>query len=163
MRRCCLLMAATGLALLSGCSVLRPQPEPGLNRRLASRGDDRSPSLARDGLAWIAPAPSGSGQLQVRWLEFRSGLVTPLPGLNRPDARPISVSSDARGQRFALVRSLDGRTELLLYDRPLRVLRPLPLLPAGVPARVALSADGRSLAVQVSRQGRWQVDVLPLP
>ena len=151
------------LLLLSGCEALRPQPEMGINPRLASRGDQRSPSLAREGLAWIAPAPSGSGQLQVRWFDLRRGVAAPLPGLNRPDSQPISVSSDARGQRIALVRSVDGRTELLLYERNLRSLRPLRLIPPGVPARVSLSADGRSLAVQVSRQGRWQVEGLQLP
>ena len=151
------------LILLSGCEALRPQPEMGINPRIAARGDQRSPSLARNGLVWIAPAPSRSGQLQVRWFDLKRGMGAPLPGLNRPDARPISVSSDARGQRIALVRSVEGRTELLLYERTLMTLRPLRLVPPGVPARVALSADGRSLAVQVSRQGRWQVEVLQLP
>jgi hypothetical protein len=35
--------------------------------------------------------------------------------------------------------------------------------PAGVPRRVQLSADGRVLAVEVSRGGQWQVDLLTLP
>jgi hypothetical protein len=70
---------------------------------------------------------------------------------------------DRLGQRFALVRSLEGRTELLIYERNLALLRPIPLLPAGVPAKVALSGDGRVLAVQVSREGRWQVEVINLP
>jgi hypothetical protein len=62
-----------------------------------------------------------------------------------------------------LVRSLDGRTELLLYNRNLASVRPLMLVPAGVPARVALSADGQQLAVQVSRGGRWEVEVMRVP
>jgi hypothetical protein len=36
-------------------------------------------------------------------------------------------------------------------------------VPAGVPAKVAISGDGRVLAVQVSRGGRWQVELLDLP
>jgi hypothetical protein len=52
---------------------------------------------------------------------------------------------------------------LLVYERSLALLRPIPLLPAGVPGQVALSADGRWLAVQVSRGGAWQVELLPLP
>jgi hypothetical protein len=32
-----------------------------------------------------------------------------------------------------------------------------------VPQRVSLSADGRVLAVEVSRAGLWQVDLLELP
>ncbi|WP_341880618.1 hypothetical protein [Synechococcus sp. UW140] len=149
------------LLLLAGCQGQGLQPEMGLNPRIAQPGDDSSPSLAATGMAWIAPAPNG--HQQIRWLDFASGLGAPLPGLNRPDAQPISVGVDRLGQRFALVRSLEGRTELLIYERNLALLRPIPLLPAGVPAKVALSGDGRVLAVQVSREGRWQVEVINLP
>jgi hypothetical protein len=62
-----------------------------------------------------------------------------------------------------LVRSMAGRTELLLYERNLAIMRPIPLVPAGVPAKVALSGDGRWLAVQISREGRWQVEIINLP
>ena len=150
-----------GLVLLSGCQGLRLQPLMGVNTRLSTPGDDRSPSMARQGVVWIAPGPAG--QHQVRWFDLASGMGGPLPGLNRPDAQPISVSVDAKGSRIALVRSLDGRTELLLYNRNLASVRPLMLVPAGVPARVALSADGQQLAVQVSRCGRWEVEVMRVP
>jgi len=39
----------------------------------------------------------------------------------------------------------------------------LPIEPAGVPRGVSLSADGRLLAVEISRDGLWQVDLLELP
>ena len=39
----------------------------------------------------------------------------------------------------------------------------LPLEPPGVPRAVSLNADGRRLAVQVSRGGRWEVDLIRLP
>ena len=149
------------LLLLSGCQGLRLQPLMGVNTRLSTPGDDRSPSMARQGVVWIAPGPAG--QHQVRWFDLARGMGGPLPGLNRPDAQPISVSVDAKGSRIALVRSLDGRTELLLYNRKLASVRPLMLVPAGVPARVALSADGQQLAVQVSRGGRWEVEVMRVP
>ncbi|MGB7565250.1 MAG: hypothetical protein WBM08_10925, partial [Prochlorococcaceae cyanobacterium] len=61
------------------------------------------------------------------------------------------------------VRQLDGRTELVLYRRSLRSLQPLPMEPPGVPRQVQLSANGRLLAVQVSRGGLWQVDLIELP
>jgi hypothetical protein len=35
--------------------------------------------------------------------------------------------------------------------------------PAGVPRRVSLRADGGELAVEVSRDGLWQVDLVRLP
>ena len=144
--------------LLGGCEGQGLQPELGLNPRISQPGDDSSPSLAATGMAWIAP-----GSAQVRWLDFSTGFGSPLPGLNRPDAQPISVSVDSAGKRFALVRSLAGRTELLIYERNLALLRSIGLVPAGVPAKVAISGDGRVLAVQVSRGGRWQVELLDLP
>ena len=42
-------------------------------------------------------------------------------------------------------------------------LQPVPLQPPGVPRRVSLRADGRELAVEVSRQGQWQVDLIAVP
>ncbi|MEA5413194.1 hypothetical protein VB737_15625, partial [Synechococcus sp. BA-120 BA3] len=84
-------------------------------------------------------------------------------GLERPDAQPLSVAVDGRGERLALVRQLEGRTELVLYRRNLMALQPVPLRPPGVPRRVSLRADGRELAVEVSRQGQWQVDLIAVP
>jgi hypothetical protein len=75
----------------------------------------------------------------------------------------VSVSVDSAGGRLALVRQLEGRTELVLYRRSLQGLQPLRLDPPGVPRQVTLSADGRHLAVQVSRGGVWQVDLFELP
>jgi hypothetical protein len=39
----------------------------------------------------------------------------------------------------------------------------IPIEPAGIPRGINLSADGRLLAVEVSRGGLWQVDLLQLP
>ena len=55
------------------------------------------------------------------------------------------------------------RTELVLYRRSLMAVQPIAITPAGVPRQVSLSADGRVLAVEVSRGGLWQVDLLELP
>ena len=61
-----------GLVLLSGCQGLRLQPLMGVNTRLSTPGDDRSPSMARQGVVWIAPGPAG--QHQVRWFDLASGM-----------------------------------------------------------------------------------------
>jgi len=87
----------------------------------------------------------------------------PLPGLNRADAQPLSVSVDGAGDRIALVRQLEGRTELVLYRRSLQSLQPIAMVPSGVPRQVQLQADGRQMAVQVSRAGLWQVDLVKIP
>jgi hypothetical protein len=87
----------------------------------------------------------------------------PLPGLNRADAQPLSVGVEANGERLALVRQLEGRTELVLYRRRLMSSQLIAINPPGVPRRVMLRADGRELAVEVSRDGHWQVDLVEIP
>ncbi|MDM7953918.1 MAG: hypothetical protein QUV07_11995 [Cyanobium sp. CZS 25K] len=146
--------------LLGGCLAPLPQPLVGLNQRLEAAGPARAPSLAGD---WLALIVSKDGRDRVQLVDLRRQRPVPLPGLERPDAQPLSVAVDARGERLALVRQLEGRTELVLYRRSLMALQPVPLQPPGVPRRVALRADGRELAVEVSRQGQWQVDLIAVP
>jgi hypothetical protein len=132
----------------------------GLDRRLAQAGADRSPSLAG---RWLAVIGSRGEREQVLLVDLERQLPVPLPGLNRPDAQPLSVAVDASGRRLSVVRQIAGRTELVLYRRSLASTETLVLRPPGVPRRVALRADGRELAVEVSRDGRWTVDLLRLP
>lgn len=153
-------LTIAALLLLSGCGGTPLQPMGGLNEQLQRAGSGRGPSL---GLGWLAWISGRAGREQVQLVELSRGVPVPLPGLHRPDAQPLSVSVDGRGERLALVRQLDGRTELVLYLRSLQSLQPLPMEPPGVPRQVQLSANGRLLAVQVSRGGLWQVDLIELP
>ncbi|WP_216903854.1 hypothetical protein [Synechococcus sp. CCY 9618] len=146
--------------LLAACLAPLPQPLTGLNQRLEAAGPARAPSLAGD---WLALIVSRDGRDRIQLVDLNRRQPVPLPGLERPDAQPLSVAVDARGERLALVRQLEGRTELLLYRRNLMALQPVALQPPGVPRRVALRADGRELAVEVSRQGQWQVDLIAVP
>ncbi len=162
MRRGTTLGLGLGLAsalALAGCGGgLRPLV--GLNLQLAQGGEARAPALAG---AWLALISTRQGRGRVELIALERNAPVPLPGLNRPDAQPISVAVDGRGEHLAVVRQLEGRTELVLYRRSLASLQPVALQPAGVPRQVQLSADGRVLAVELSRDGRWQVDLLELP
>lgn len=151
-----------GLTLLQlqGCELGPARPLGGIDRQLRSLGVHRAPSLAD---RWLALIASRSGREQVILIDLQARRPVPLPGLNRPDAQPLSISVDASGERLAMVRQLDGRTELVLYRRSLGSVRPLPLTPAGVPRRVSLRADGREMAVEVSRSGRWELDLIVVP
>lgn len=156
-----LLPVALALALaLAGCLAPQARPLLPINRRLEQSGSGREPALAG---RWLALISGHSGREQVQLLDLEQGLLRPLPGLNRADAQPLSVSVDAAGERLALVRQLGGRTELVLYRRSQGLLQPLPLEPAGVPRRVQLRADGRQLAVEVSRNGLRQIDLIDWP
>jgi Tol biopolymer transport system component len=103
------------------------------------------------------------GREQVQLIDLQQQRPVPLPGLNRADALPISVSVDARGERLALVRQLEGRSEVVLYRRSLQSLQPIAMGPGAIATVVGLRADGRQLAVQVSRDGLWQIDLVTLP
>ncbi|MFM1812037.1 MAG: hypothetical protein RLZZ336_975 [Cyanobacteriota bacterium] len=137
-----------------------PVPRAGLNRQLEQAGGHRDPAL---GLRWLALIQQRGGREQVQLLDLERQLPVPLPGLNRADALPISVSTDATGERLALVRQLEGRSEVVLYRRGLQSLQLIPMAADSIPTQVSLRADGRQLAVQVSRNGLWQIDLVDLP
>jgi hypothetical protein len=96
-------------------------------------------------------------------VDLERGMPVPLPGLDRPDAQPLAVAVDAAGERLAVVRQRADQTELVIYRRSLQTSERVPMLPAGVPRRLSLQADGRQLALEVSRAGVWQVDLINLP
>lgn len=150
------LLLAWGVA---GCGTL-PRAQLSLNRRLEQLGDNRDPALAG---RWLALISGRDGREQVNLIDLERQLPLPLPNLNRPDARPLSVSVDGRGERLALVRHRQDRTEVMLYRRSLASLQAIHLGDGAVPSLVRLSADGRTLAVQVSRNGLWQVELIALP
>ncbi|WP_010304519.1 hypothetical protein [Synechococcus sp. CB0101] len=161
-RRAWMLGGAVGLIslLLAGCqSGMRPIQ--GLNQPLNRLGDSQSPSLSSEWLALISTRTGSRPQVQL--IDRRRNAPVPLPGLNRADSLPIHVAVDQRGERLAVVRQRDDRSELVLHRRSLQASQIIPIEPAGVPQRVSLSADGRVLAVEVSRSGLWQVDLLELP
>jgi len=98
----------------------------------------------------------------------QGSMPMPLGGLNRQlaqqgDALPLSVSVDAEGQRLVVVRQVEGRTEVVLYRRAVMSTEAIPMEPQGVPRRANLRADGREMAVEVSRDGVVQVDLITLP
>ena len=149
------------LVLGTGCSSNRPTPRPDLNGLLRqSVNSRRDPSL---GGRWLASLGQRNGRERVELIDLRTRSSIPLPGLNRADAQPISVSVSADGQRLAVVQQREDRTELVLYGRNIGATQRLPLDPPGVPRSVSLDGAGRRLAVQVSRNGRWDVDLIRLP
>lgn len=153
-------LTLVGALLLSGCLGSSMRPQVALNQRLAGLGPSHEAALAG---RWLALIAGRQGRQQVHLLDLDRGLPVPLPGLNRPDSQVLSVAVDQQGERLAVVRQRDDRTELLLHRRRLMASQPVPIEPPGVPRRISLSADGQLLAVEVSRGGLWQVDLLELP
>jgi hypothetical protein len=149
------------LLFLAGCSSDRPRPRPEFNGLLRqSVSSRRDPSL---GQIWLASLGKRGGRERIELIDLRNRRPVPLPGLNRADAQPISLSVSGDGARIAVVQQRDDRTELFLYRRNAAALQRIPLDPPGVPRSVSLDGSGRLLAVQVSRNGRWDVDLIRLP
>lgn len=155
-----LMSSGTAMLFLASCTAGVPSPMSGLDRWVNHSGSSRSPALAGQWLAFIA---SRGGREEVVLVDVENLTRIPLTGLNRPDAHPLSVSVDQGGNRLVVVRRIDGRTELVLYRRNLRSLDSIPMAPAGVPGLASISADGQEIAVQVSRGGLWQTDLIRLP
>ena len=94
------------LVLVSGCSSPRPTPRPDLNGLLRqSVNSRRDPSL---GGRWLASLGQRNGRERVELIDLRSRSPVPLPGLNRADAQPISVSVSAEDNAWPW--SSNGRT-----------------------------------------------------
>ena len=149
------------VASLSGCSGPSAKPLNDLNGLLRqSASSRREPTM---GVRWLASLSRKQGRERVELIDLNNRRPVPLPGLNRSDALPISVSVSGDGRRLAVVRQRGDRTELVLYRRNSETVQGLPLDPIGVPRSVSLDAQGRKLAVQVSRNGRWDVDLIRLP
>ena len=152
--------SALGALLLTACSGDLPRPLNGLNRQLEQLAPAREPALSG---RWLALIGQRVGRDQVMLVDLERGMPVPLPGLDRPDAQPLAVAVDAAGERLAVVRQRADQTELVIYRRSLQTSERVPMLPAGVPRRLSLQADGRQLALEVSRAGVWQVDLINLP
>ena len=147
--------------ILGGCSGSGLRPQQGLNAALQRSADSRrDPAL---GQRWLVSIASRNGRERIELVDLRTRQPVLLPGLNQAGSQPVSVSVSGNGERIAFVRTRDGRTELMLYRRGAAALQRVPVEPAGVPRQVSLDGEGRSLAVQVSREGRWDVDVIRLP
>ena len=144
-----------------GCSQngIRPMTRVGASLRRSAESR-RLPSM---GQRWLASLASRNGRERVELIDLNNNTPVPLTGINQADSQTISLSVSGDGQRIALVRQREERTELMLYRRTASALQRLPINPPGVPRSVSLNGNGRLLAVQVSRKGRWDVDLIRLP
>ena len=144
-----------------GCSQngIRPMTRVGASLRRSAESR-RLPSM---GQRWLASLASRNGRERVELIDLNNDTPVPLTGINQADSQTISLSVSGDGQRIAMVRQREERTELMLYLRTASALQRLPINPPGVPRSVSLNGNGRLLAVQVSRKGRWDVDLIRLP
>ena len=148
------------LIALCGCATGDIRAMKGLNESIfQSSSSYREPSF---GTQWLVSLVNYQGKDKIEMINMLNRNRVPLPGLNRADSQPISVSVSSNGDRLAFIRQREDKTELLIYRRRLGTLQQIELSPRGIPRRVSLDSSGRVLAVQVSREGRWDVEVIRL-
>ena len=129
------------------------------NSIFQSSNSFREPSL---GSKWLVALANYQGKDKIEMIDIKSNQRVPLPGLNRADSQPVTVGISANGERLAVIRQRADRTELLIYRRKVGSLQQIELNPKGIPRRVSLDSSGKILAVQVSREGRWNIEVIRL-
>ncbi len=150
----------TILLTLSSCSQGSLKPILQINSSLLqSASSHREPSLS---LEWLVTFANNNGRERIEVINLLNGRRVSMPGLNRPDAQPISASISANGRRLAVIRQRGEKTELLIYRRNIQAIELLAINPKGVPRQVSINGSGRVLAVQIGREGRWDVDLIRL-
>ncbi len=155
----CLCLILTLLGLVS-CRTSQIRPLNNLNGVFfQSENSYREPVL---GSKWLVSLVNSNGKEKIELIDLRLRRKVNLPGINRSDSQPISVSVNANGDRIAFIRQRLDKTEILIYRRNLGTTQLIQLNPKGVPRRVSLDGSGRILAVQVSRNGRWDIDLIRL-
>ncbi len=146
---------------LSSCYGVGMRPINSLNYLFSESSNSlREPILTNE---WLVTLSANQGKEKIELFNLRTRKKVPLPGLNRADAQPISVSISANGERLAVIRQRSDKTELVIYRRRIGTIQRLEITPKGVPRRVSLDGLGKRLAVQISRNGRWDVEVIRVP
>jgi Tol biopolymer transport system component len=155
-----LLAYAALVAALFGCSAApfsRPAGNPGGPWASSSRSD---PALSGDGKLLASLIEEG-GRKQLLLQDPASGQRLPLRhfgGRLQPESPSLSWS----GRYLAAVVQQGAQRRVQLEDRLSGRLLTWPLPGGGQPERLSLSPDASRLAVQLGRDGQWQVQLFDL-
>jgi hypothetical protein len=137
---------------------------PGMRRSAgtAALGDRNreDPALSGQGRI-LASVMSRGGRPSVVLQEQPSGRLLPIGPLNRwtPHRSP---SLSRNGRYLALLVRQGERSLPLIWDRASGQLHRLPLPPGQEAERLSLSPEGRSLAIEVWREGRSSLRLFDL-
>ncbi len=160
LNKVCFFVSITGFLFLFGCNSYSIRPIYEINSILLESNNNYIEPYLGD--KWLATIRSKNGKQIIEIINLKTRRVVFWPGLNRSDSQPISVSINSNGDRLAFIRQRSDQTELLVYRRNLATSQRVEIVPKGVPRRVSLDGFGRTLAVQVSRDGRWDVEIIRL-
>ena len=139
-----------------GCIAPRAQrAEGGLGDR-----NQQDPALSGNGRL-LAVISELRGRPTVQLRELSTGAILQLPQLKRH--QPHSSPSLSWNGRYLAVITQRGRRRLaVVTDRLNGRMHPLPLPGGRDPVLLSLAPDAQQIALQVTDQGRWRVELLDL-
>jgi Tol biopolymer transport system component len=147
-----------GLVFLSLLTACNSTEIPFSSNSLNSRYNDEQPALSGDG-RWLAFVSSRNASSQIYLYNLQQKQLVQLPGLNLNGsiAQTPSVSRTAR--YIVYVSSVEGRPDLILYDRATKQAE---ILTRGYRSWIRnprISPDGRYIVFETARRGQWDVEV----
>ena len=120
----------------------------------------QAPALSGSG-EWLAVVGDRRGRPTVQLRRLSDGSVVSVPQLSRH--QPHSSPSLSWNARYLAVITQRGRRRLaVVTDRLNGRMHPLPLPGGRDPVLLSLAPDAQQIALQVTDQGRWRVELLDL-
>lgn len=160
-RSALLLLALVFLGLNTACSrAIAVQPErAGPPVPLNSRYTDEQPALSGNG-QYVAFVSNRKGDRGILLYDLKRQQFVDLPRLNRWDAVAEHPSLSNTARYIVYVASGSGRPEVELYDRVTKQAQVLTSGYRGWVRNPSISPDGRYVAFELGRDGKWTIQVL---
>ena len=140
---------------LAGCGSRVERASGGL---LATSQQD--PALSGNG-KWLAVISDLRGRQTVQMRNVINGSIQALPQLKRHQPHS-SPSLSWNGRYIALITQHGRRRMAVIADRLNGRLHPIQLPGGRDPIQVSLAPDAQTLALQVTDQGLWRVEIFDL-
>lgn len=149
------------LGLNTACSrAIAVQPErSGPPVPLNSRYTDEQPALSGNG-QYVAFVSNRKGDRGILLYDLKRQQFVDLPRLNRWDAVAEHPSLSNTARYIVYVASGSGRPEVELYDRVTKQAQVLTSGYRGWVRNPSISPDGRYVAFELGRDGKWTIQVL---
>ncbi len=152
-------MACLSISLCS-CGQRYIRPTSRINVLLKQLAASHSqPTLSKRLLATLS---NKQEKIFIELIDIQTLRREPLPKLNSSEGQPITLSISADGKTLAVIRKRAEEYELLVYKIKSGKFKRIPIIPRGIPKEISLSGRGRILAVEINRNGKWDIDLIRL-
>ncbi len=115
------------------------------------------------GVNFLGISSNHNGKEKIDLLDLQTMRRISMPGINRFDSTPISLSISANGSKLAFITKRDDQVQAFIYFRKTAKLQRLYLSSKGIPRRITMDGLGILLAVELSRNGRNFVEFVKIP